>query len=275
MLEALKKEIDFNQYTLSIRLCTDGFSFLLYNPTNTEKSVIYKEIKVDKQVSMLVNLHHFWDTTAIHKFTYKAVNIIYVSKQYALIPLNYNDNSEGIEAQFNYLHQQEDNQHLAENKLPSAKVTIVHNIPNDLVENISNFFANAKYYSHMSPIIEHLSSNSKIGNRKKMYVNYRLNSFDIFCFNRGHLLFSNSIDFKTLEDQIYYLLYIWKQQELNQLEDELHLLGNIPEKSALQKKLSDYIEKIFLTHPQTGVINSNETINNLPFDLQTILQCEL
>ena len=63
--------------------------------------------------------------------------------------------------------------------------------------------------------------------------------------------------------------------EFNQLEDEMHIMGTIPHKEELSEKLKKYIKKVFIVHPKAEFIGNSDTNNELPFDLQTILLCEL
>ena len=70
--------IDFtksSQYTLSIRLSTDGFSFSVYNPLE-ECDFYFQTFAVNTQQSMAANVKAFLAQTAELKYTYRQVNIL-------------------------------------------------------------------------------------------------------------------------------------------------------------------------------------------------------
>jgi hypothetical protein len=52
-------------------------------------------------------------------------------------------------------------------------------------------------------------------------------------------------------------MYIWKQLGMNQMEDELHIMGDMPHGDWLEKRLKTYVNNV--------IINENE--DKMPFDL--------
>ena len=70
--------IDFTkskQYTLPIRLSTDGFSFSIYNPIHDDSlSIIEKEI--DTSLSLTANLKAVFHESDFLNHPYKRVNIM-------------------------------------------------------------------------------------------------------------------------------------------------------------------------------------------------------
>ena len=86
---AIAETIDFGkseQYTLSIRLSTDGFSFSIYNPIHDDSfSVIEKEI--DTSLSLTANLKAVFHESDFLGHSYKRVNILMADKRFTLIPL--------------------------------------------------------------------------------------------------------------------------------------------------------------------------------------------
>ena len=82
--------IDFTkskQYTLSIRLSTDGFSFSIYNPIHNDSlSIIEKEI--DTSLSLTANLKAVFHESDFLNHPYKQVNIMMASKRFTIAPLD-------------------------------------------------------------------------------------------------------------------------------------------------------------------------------------------
>ena len=68
--------IDFTkskQYTLSIRLSTDGFSFSIYNPINDNSQSLFEK-EVDTSLSLTANLKNVFHESDFLSYSYKRVN---------------------------------------------------------------------------------------------------------------------------------------------------------------------------------------------------------
>ena len=73
----------------------------------------------------------------------------------------------------------------------------------------------------------------------------------------------------------YYLLYIWQQLNYNQEKDELHLTGKLEDKEELLKELRNYLRQVFVINPKAEFNRSEiSKIEEIPFDMQTLLLCE-
>ena len=248
------------QYTLSIRLGTDGFSFSIYNPIQDNSlSLIEKEI--DASLSLTANLKKVFQELDFLGYPYKRVNVLMASKRFTMVPLEL---FEDEQAEFLFYHNQQkrENEAVLYNVLKKNNVVVVFGIDKSTQSFLKEQFPEAHFYSHSSPLIEYFSIKSKLGNSKKMYASLRQDAVDIYCFERGHLLLTNSFECTHTEDRIYYLLYVWKQLEFNQERDELHLTGILPEKEKLINELKKFILQVFVLNPSSNI------------DMQALLTCE-
>ena len=255
--------IDFTkskQYTLSIRLSTDGFSFSIYNPIHDDSfSVIEKEI--DTSLSLTANLKAVFHELDFLGHSYKRVNIMLASKRFTIVPLDLFE-EEQADLLFYHNHQKRENETVIYNILKKNNVVIVFGIDRSAYSFLTEQYPEARFYSQSTPLIEYFSVKSRLGNSKKMYVSVREEGIDIYCFERGHLLLANSFECFHTEDRICYLLYAWKQLEFNQERDELHLTGTLPDKEILMNELRKFILQVFIMNPATNI------------DMQALLTCE-
>ena len=255
--------IDFTkskQYTLSIRLSTDGFSFSIYNPIHDDSfSVIEKEI--DTSLSLTANLKAVFHESDFLGHSYKRVNIMLASKRFTIVPLDLFE-EEQADLLFYHNHQKRENETVIYNILKKNNVVIVFGIDRSAYSFLTEQYPEARFYSQSTPLIEYFSVKSRLGNSKKMYVSVREEGIDIYCFERGHLLLANSFECSHTEDRIYYLLYAWKPLEFNQERDELHLTGTLPDKEILMNELRKFILQVFIMNPATNI------------DMQALLTCE-
>ena len=87
----------------------------------------------------------------------------------------------------------------------------------------------------------------------------------VFAFERGKLLLTNTFSCKHTSDRVYYLLYIWQQLGFSQENDQLYLIGALNDKQDLIKELQKFLRQIEEITPER---------KEIPFDMQTLLTCE-
>lgn len=76
------------QYTLSIRLSTDGFSFSIFNPLG-EGKFSFHEHGVDDSLSLTANLKQAFRETDWLKNPFRRINVLMTGKRFTFIPLDF------------------------------------------------------------------------------------------------------------------------------------------------------------------------------------------
>ena len=260
---AIAETIDFGkseQYTLSIRLSTDGFSFSMYNPIH-DSSLSFFEKEVEASLSLTANLKQAFRELDFLNHTYKRVNILMADKRFTLIPLELfeDDQSEMI---FYHNHTPKENETVKYNILKKNNAVVIFGMDKSTCQFLSDQYPEARFYSQAAPLAEYFSAKSRLGNSKKIYASIRRDAIDFFCYERGHLLLANSFECRKTGDRIYYLLYLWKQLNFDQERDELHLTGAFYDKEKLMQELRKYIQQVFIMNPASNI------------DMQALLTCE-
>lgn len=263
MQETGNNKIDFSkseQYTLSIRLSTDGFSFSIYNPIH-DSSLSFFEKEINASLSLTANLKQVFRETEFLTLPYKRVNILMADKRFTHVPLEFFE-EEQAELLFYHNHTRKENEAVLHNVLSRNNIAVIFGMDRSAYQFLKEQYPTARFYSQASPLSEYFSTKSRLGNSKKMYVSLRKNATDLFCYERGHLLLANSLECDQTADRVYYLLFIWKQLGFDQERDELHLTGVLADKENLVKELRKYILQVFIMNPETNI------------DIQALLTCE-
>ena len=123
--KAIAERIDFSkseQYTLSIRLSTDGFSFSIYNPI-LDSSLSYFSQEIESGTSMAANVKELLKSDIL-QYTYKRVNVLLVTRRFTLIPLELAEDEEQYRAVFYYNHSMQENEKVLCNDLRKAYVKV-------------------------------------------------------------------------------------------------------------------------------------------------------
>ena len=255
--------IDFTkskQYTLSIRLCTDGFSFSIYNPIHDDSTSTIEK-GVDSSLSMTANLKAAFHESDFLHHPYKRVNIMMAGKRFTVVPLEWFD-EEQAELLFYYNHPKQENEVVLYNKLEKNNIVVIFGMDKSAYAFLNEQYPDARFYAQATPLIDYFSVKSRLGNSKKMYISVSQEAIALYAFERGHLLLANTFEWMTTTDQIYYVLLAWKQLKFDQERDEFHLTGVLPEKESLMSELKKYISQVFITNPATNI------------DMQALLTCE-
>jgi len=140
--------IDFTkskQYTLSIRLSTDGFSFSIYNPINDNSQSLFEK-EVDTSLSLTANLKNVFHESDFLSYSYKRVNIMIASKRFTMIPLELFE-EEQAELLFYHNHQKRENEIVMYNILKKNNVVVIFGIDKSTYTFLNEQYPEARFYS--------------------------------------------------------------------------------------------------------------------------------
>lgn len=272
----MTERIDFTkseQYTLSIRLSADGFSFSIYNSL-TDNDFCFVTFPVNASYSMTANLKEMLAGTEALKYPYKRINVLYDTSRFTPVPFELFE-EEQMDTIFYHNFPKGNNEIVLCNILGKSNVVILFAMDKHAHQLLTEHFPTARFFSTASPLTEYFAQKSRLGNSRKLYANLRDQSLEVFCYDKGKLLLINSFPCKQTADRIYYLLYIWQQLSYSQERDELHLTGKLSDKEALLKELRSYLRQVFIINPKAEFNRSEiSKIEEIPFDMQTLLLCE-
>ena len=269
--------IDFNktrQYTLSIRLSTDGFCFAVHNSLAAGEYA-FQPYRIDPLKSVTGNLKAAIAETEMLRHTYGTVNIILADTPYTLVPKEY------------YAEQYERELYRYNTGSSAATDTVMHNMVGDnqtvvlfsidkqLHRYITTQYPKAQVYAAVSPLINFGVERSYAAGRKYCLLHVRKRSFDLMCWENAAPLFVNTFHYRDTADALYYLLNCWTTLALSQTDDTLHIAGEPRHTKALEKELKKFIQNIHTVRPAEE-FHSTELARTdaLPFDLQTLISCE-
>ena len=243
--EAITDKIDFNkseQYILSIRLSTDGFSFSIYNPIR-DRFVLTRQRDIEAGLSITANMKQAFKELDFLSYTYKEVNVTLVSKRFTLIPQELFAEDQ-INAYFYYNFSPRENETILYDILSKNGAVILYAIDKSLHGFLKERYPQIQYHSSMTSPAEHFAVKSRLGSDKKMYVYTRKEYMEVYVYERGHLMLLNIYDCRNEADGAYYLLYAWKQFAMDQLVDELHIMGDGEHTEKLVAEMRRFVQHI-------------------------------
>lgn len=272
----MTNKLDFNkteQYSLSIRLSTDGFSFSIYDPT-TGNDVYFRTFPINTQRSMAANVKSFLAATEELKQKYRQINILVHSPRYTIVPLDIFED-ESMDYIFYQNVRERRNEIVLCNVLSNSSSVIIFSLDKLTHVFLSEQFPGARFFSSVSPQIEHLTLRSKTGSEKKLYTNINRGSIDIIGFDKGKLQIVNTYSSPSSNDINYFILNIWQQLGFDQEKDELYITGLDEIRKEIMPYLKKYIKNLYGINPLSELKDSEtKETDNIPFDIQSLILCE-
>lgn len=254
-----------------IRIGRNTLSFTMPNLSDNERPYIHEPYTVKGGISMAANLREAFKTADLMAIDTRRAQVL-IDTPSMLVPVEQFE-EDSIVTIFNHTFPSGDEQRtILYNVLPNLKSVCLFAINRDLRGVLCDKFDDVVFIQSMTPVWRYLHQRSFTGHRNKLYAYFHERQLDIFCFQQNRFKFCNSFDASKAEDAIFFVAYVWNQLQLSPKFDELHLMGDIPEKNFVVEKLKRYIQKVFVINPQVDFNEHPVTaIKGVPFDLQTLV----
>lgn len=259
------------KYIMSIRLRSDGLSFSAYNPSENG-SFFYREVDFERSRSFLDNLKDFFFENELFSYTFKKVNILCEAVPYTLVPKEAYEEPKAKEfLQFNFSAPAGRG---VSNELKEQDIEVVFGVEEELYEFCCRSLLNPHFVHHISPLLTYWRKTSLLTSVKQLSADIHGKQLDLVCFEQGNLLFANTFYFEHLNDILYYILYVWKQLEMDQQNDQLRISGQPEIRMRITEVLHNYIRYVAIADAPSEVYLWGTEAIQAPLDLLTLSICE-
>lgn len=249
---------------LIIRVSRLSLSF----STVEDGNVVFEPYTVKSGISMAANLREAFKTAALPAKNYDR-SMVMVDSEVLMIPVDF-FNEADKEVLFLHSFPGKKGEAIFYNVLPELNAVAISSINKDLRMVITDRLPEAKFVCAVSPVWRYLHKRSYTGQRNKLFGYFHDSKLEIFSYNQNRFKFCNSFDTNNTNDAVYFLLHVWKQLQLDQEHDEIHIVGDIPEKEKILENLRKYIQRAYVINP-TGDFNRAPVtqIKGMPYDMMT------
>ena len=260
-------ELTSNKQRLTIRIGRNSMSFS--QVAENEKDVIYEPYVIKSGVSMAANLREAFKTADLLLDPPARVRVV-LDSDVLMVPVELFDEKD-IDKMYSHTFPKKEQDIVCYNVLPDLNAVAVFAMNKDLRLVIDDHFKDVKVITAISPVWRHLHQRSYTGTRHKLYGYFHEKRLDIFSFQQNRFKFCNTFEASRANDSLYFLLYVWKQLRLQPEYDELHIVGEIPEKEWLQAELKKFLQNAYIINPSADFNRHAITeIKGMPYDLQTL-----
>jgi len=235
-----------NNYSLSIQLSLDGFSFCIYNNSLEQLEALKTyPLKVTTPEDLLAEIKPIFNNESLLDFHFNKVKVCHINNLSTLVPKSLFDKT-NLNRYLNLSIKTLKNDYFDYDELTLIDAVNVY-IP---YVNVNNFlidkFGSLEFNHFSSLFIKNVLEQSDKSASPKMYVNIAENHLDILVCHSQKLLLYNCFKYQTKEDFIYYILFVAEQLEMNSNSFELNLLGNILNTDTFYSIAYKYVNHVIL-----------------------------
>lgn len=252
---------------LTIRIGRHTLSFSAVDANNAN-GIVFEPYTVRSGISMAANLREAFKEIDLAANGWSRAMVL-IDSPVLMMPVDeFRDNLK--ETLYRHAIMGHDGETVMSVVLPSLNAVAIYSINKDLKLVLDDHFSDVRFTHVCAPVWEHLYRRSFTGVRQKLYAYFHDKRLDVFSFQQNRFRFTNSFDTNLVPDAVYFMLNVWKQLAFDNRRDELHLVGELPERDALTQELRSFIQNVYVINPKAEFNRAPITgINNLPYDLMT------
>jgi len=261
------------KYILIVEISNETYSFSMYNPVE-DGSFFYHEIEKKFGEDAFACFEDFYYENEFLTESFRKVFIVNNSSDFTFVPTNvFDEKKKNDFFQFNF--SKTDDKVLVQN-MRKPELTILHAIPEKVFDFFNRTFVNPQFVYHLSPLLSYFGERTKLGNANRLIINLQDKGLDVMYFApSGDLVFANHFKCRHLNDAVYYIFFIWKQFNLNQLKDFIYIVGNSPQKPDLIKQVQKYVHNVIPVNITPSEHFFGVDMQHIPFEISSLTLCEL
>ena len=257
--------MDNKQKRLIIRISKGRLSFA----TADGSDVLYEDYALNSSISMAANLREALRTVPLLEESFERV-LVMVDTYTLMVPANLFVEEESEEL-YHHAFTGQEQQLVMHTVLPDLNAVVLFAVQKDLRSVIANNFGDVRYTAAVAPVWRHLHQRSYTGQHQKIYSYFHDRRMEVFSYAQNRFKFCNSYAVNNPNDALYYLLAIWKQLTMDAEHDELHLVGDIPERDQLLEEAQKFVKRVFYINPSGEFNRAPVTqIKGMPYDMMTL-----
>lgn len=254
------------KYILSIRLKTSQLIFSISNPENT-KHYCLREVYFSSGKDLLSNIQKVIFELNFLTQPFLQTNLIYVSADYDLVPNEYFESKKKKEL-YNLVHIDKNRYVLSDDNKGEDFVTL-YGVEESVYDFLLRNLYNPQFFHHSTLLIDYFKDKGMIApSVSRMFVNFHNDQIDVICFTHSGVLHCLSFIDESPINQLYYILKIWEQSNLNQMTDYLYLVGDPNE--IVKNGLYEFVKNIECMGIPSEVFLWNEDAQKAPLDLLSL-----
>ena len=249
------------QYVFILEVHAERFSFFLYNPDNPIERFYYR-LPLSKRSDAFSQFQEIFFDHKFFDFSFRKKLILNHTPVFTYIP-NLLFEEENKEAYMHFLFMPASGKILHQTLL-KPEITILHIIPENLYGFLHRSFPDVSIVHHTSATIAWCQERCPLVDGNRMIIYRQPDGIDVLCFSRQQLLLSNHFHCESIDDAVYYALFVFKQLKFSQLKDYAYLAGG---ENILKERLKYYIQNVVSLEGEDIGYDEGSNIREAPFEI--------
>lgn len=253
---------------LTIRVSRHSLSFSALKAEAEGGGVTFEPYTVRSGISMAANLREAFKTAALPAADFKRAMLM-VDSPVLIVPVDL-FREQDADTLYRHSYPKQNADRVMFNVLPELNAVALFSVNKDLKLVVDDHFADVRVNCAMTPVWKYLHQRSFIGRRSKLYGYFHDKKLEIFSFVQNRFKYCNAFDAGRAHDALYFLMYVWKQLALKPEHDEMHIVGDIPDREWMMEELRRFLLRAYVINP-VGDFNRSPAslVKGMPYDLMT------
>ena len=202
---------------------------------------------------------------------YKRVRIVVYPQHFVLFPQDVSD--EDCTALLHEAFPADDGD-AAVSLMPKNGVKVAYLLPCGIQAFVGRTFNYPVVVPHLVPLGEHFKSLVRSDDRKRLLLHLADNRTDLAVYEGDKLMCLNSYPFINGADVTYFTLGAWRSQSLDQLKDELQIMGDNELQSKILPTLREYVKNVMPAVYPAAAMRLGRNAMQAPLELILLALCE-
>lgn len=242
--------------------------YILYAPTVANSLIVGEIPWTNRSLQGLEDA--IYDTPELLN-EYKRVRVIVHSQHFVLFPV-----ASGDEDCVGLLRQAfpGDDGDAAVCVMPRNQVKVAWLMPRGMQAFVGRTFNYPTMCHHLRPLCEHFTDLVHDDGKSRMFLNLDEGCMDLAIYHGDKLQGANTFHFVNSQDAVYYALSAWRAHGLEQLSDELVLMGDREQCADMMPRLREFVKSVMPAVYPAAAMALGRNAMQAPLELILLALCE-
>ena len=242
--------------------------YILFSPSVAGSLVLGQVERVDDSLQGLEDA--VYDTPELLN-DYKRVRVVVHSSHFVLFPQEVPD-ADCVDLVRHAFP--DDDGDVAVNPLSAGGEKIAWLMPRGMQAFLGRTFNYPQVVHHLVPLCGYFVEQNRGDDKSRMFLHLEAERMNLAAYRDGVLRCANSYPFTDDQSAAYYALNVWRTHNLDQLTDELQLMGDGDKCAALTPLLREYVKHVMPAVYPTAAMQLGRNAMQAPFELILMALCE-
>ena len=242
--------------------------YILYTPTVAGSLVVGEVTRADESMQALEDA--VYDTPELLN-EYKRVTVVVHSQHFVLFPAEVTDDDCLALVRQSFPG---DNGDAAVCDMPENGAKVAWLMPHGMQAFLGRTFSYPVVCHHLQPLCEHFKALNTSDAVSRMFLHLNENSLDLAVYRDGLLQCANTFPFSGYQDAVYYVLNVWRSHGMDQLADEMQLMGDREACAAMTPKLREFVKHVMPAVYPAAAMRLGRNAMQAPLELILLALCE-